>query len=700
MHPEVLSAGRGSCPICGMALEPQRVAAADEPNPELADMRRRFVVALPLAVATMVVAMGEMLPGDPFSRWLPHGARRSIELALATPVALWAAWPFHLRALDSVRRASPNMFTLIGLGIGVSWLYSVVATLAPGLVPAAFRGEHGEVPVYFEAAAVITALVLAGQVLELRARGETGKALRALLGLAATSARRIGEDGGEEDVPLDAVRPGDRLRVRPGEKVPLDGIVLEGSSAVDESMLSGEPVPVAKRPGDAVVGATVNGSGSFVMRAERVGEETLLARIVALVGAAQRSRPPIQRLVDRVAARFVLVVLVVAALTCAVWALAGPPPRLAHALVAGVAVLIIACPCALGLATPMSVTVAMGRGAAAGVLFRDATALETLGRVDTLVIDKTGTLTEGRPRLESVLAAEGVAEDELVRLAAAVERASEHPLAAAILDGARSRGLAPGAATGFLATPGRGVAATVEGREVVVGSRGALAEAGIELGAAGFATQVERWRERGRIVLFVAVDGRLAGALAIVDPLRPGAAAALAALRAEALRVVMLTGDARATAEAVAAEVGIDEVIAEELPDEKVAAIERLVAQGRVVAMAGDGINDAPALARAHVGIAMGSGTDVAMESAGVTLVQSDLAALVRARRLSRATMTNIRQNLVWAFGYNALAIPVAAGVLYPWTGWLLSPMIAAAAMSLSSVSVIVNALRLRRVEL
>ncbi len=698
MHPEVIRDAPGQCPICGMALEPRSGVVEPGPNPEYVDMRRRFWVSVPLALATLVLAMGEMIPGDPLGQWLSVRTRVFLQMALATPVAVWAAWPFYQRAVLSVVNRSLNMFTLIGLGVGAGYVYSVVAALMPDLLPPAFRGNGGTVPVYFEAAAVITALVLLGQVLELKARGETGAAIRKLLGMAAKHARRLREDGTEEDVALEAVAAGDRLRVRPGEKVPVDGTILEGSSAIDESMVTGEPIPVEKISGDAVVGATLNGNGTFVMRADKVGSETLLARIVTMVAEAQRSRAPIQRLVDIVSGWFVMTVLVVAVLTFAVWAVGGPQPRLAYALVNAVAVLIIACPCALGLATPMSIMVATGRGATQGVLFRDAEAIETLRRVDTLVVDKTGTLTEGKPSLDAVRVADGFGEVELLRLVASVERGSEHPLATAIVNGAEARGLALAEPTEFQASTGLGVTGTVDGQRVALGNRRYMDELSVELdqGAAGAA----ELRAAGRTVMFVAVDNRFAGLLAVADPVKGTTPDAIRALHDEGVRIVMLTGDNRATADAVAVELGIDEIIADVLPDEKVAVVERLLEEGRFVAMAGDGINDAPALARARIGIAMGTGTDVAMESAGVTLVKGDLGGIVRARRLSRATMTNIRQNLVWAFGYNALGVPIAAGLLYPWTGWLLSPMLAAAAMSFSSVSVIVNALRLRRAAL
>jgi len=699
MHPEVLQRGPGSCPKCGMALEPRVPAAREErEDPELRDMTRRFSVAAALALPLLAIAMGDMLPGRPISSLVSGRGRVLLELALATPVCLWAAWPFYVRAVASVRHRSLNMFTLIGLGVGVAYGYSVVAALFPALFPHAFRHASGEVAVYFEAGAVITALILLGQVLELRARGRTGAAIRELLDMAPKSARRIRDDGGEEDVALDAVGVGDRLRVRPGEKVPVDGSVLEGRSFVDESMVSGEPIPVAKQPGDRVVGATLNGSGSFVMRAEKVGAETLLARIVAMVAEAQRSRAPIQRVADVVAGWFVPIVVAVALLTFAAWAAFGPEPRLAHGLVNAVAVLIIACPCALGLATPMSIMVATGRGATLGVLFRNAEAIEVLREVDTLVVDKTGTLTEGRPELASVVAAPGFGERELLRLAASLERGSEHPLAVAVVKGAGSRGISLAEAEGFESLTGRGVRGRVDGRGVALGTSLLLREQGIDPGPLG--ARAEELRGEGQTVFFVAVDGRAAGLLGVADPIKESTPEAIEALHAEGLRIVMLTGDGRTTAEAVARRLGIDEVIAEVLPDQKALVIARLEAEGRTVAMAGDGINDAPALAKARVGIAMGTGTDVAMESAGVTLVRGDLRGIVRARRLSRRTMTNIRQNLFFAFVYNAAGVPIAAGVLYPVFGMLLSPMLAAAAMSASSLSVVTNALRLRRVPL
>jgi len=699
MHPEVRQRGPGSCPKCGMALEPLVAAPGDDAeDPELRDMTRRFAVAAALALPLLAIAMGDMLPGRPISSLLSAPVRALVELALATPVCVWAAWPFYLRAVASVRRRSLNMFTLIGLGVGVAYGYSAIAALFPDLFPRAFRHASGEVAVYFEAGAVITALILLGQVLELRARRRTGAAIRELLGMAPKSARRLRDDGGEEDVALDAVEVGDRLRVRPGERVPVDGTVLEGGSFVDEAMVTGEPVPAEKHPGDRVVGATLNGSGSFVMRAEKVGAETLLARIVAMVAEAQRSRAPIQRVADVVASWFVPIVLAVAALTFVAWAAFGPEPRLAHALVNGVAVLIIACPCALGLATPLSIMVATGRGAGQGVLFRDAEAIEVLREVDTLVLDKTGTLTEGRPELVSLVPAAGVDETDLLRLAAGLERGSEHPLAEAVVRGARARGIPLAAIEGFESLTGRGVRGRVEGREVALGTDALLREQGVDPGP--FRARAEELRAEGQTVFFVVVEGSAAGLVGVADPIKASAPEALAALHAEGLRIVMLTGDSRTTAESVARRLGIDEVIAEVLPDQKAQTVARLEAEGRSVAMAGDGINDAPALAKARVGIAMGTGTEVAMESAGVTLVRGDLRGIVRARRLSRRTMANIRQNLFFAFAYNAVGVPIAAGALYPAFGMLLSPMLAAAAMSASSLSVVANALRLRRVPL
>ncbi len=692
MHPEVVRSEPGSCPICGMALEP-RVATGAEENVELRDMTRRFRVAAALSAPLLALAM--LGASAPVARLLPGRSRVLAELLLATPVCVWAAWPFFVRAVQSVRSRHLNMFTLIGLGVSVAYGYSVVAALLPGAFPASFREANGEVGVYFEVAAVIVTLILLGQVLELRARSSTSAAIQRLLGLSPRTARRLSADGAEEDVPLEAIVAGDRLRVRPGEKVPVDGVVREGVSVVDESMVTGEPIPVEKQRGDRVTGATVNGTGSFVMQAEKVGAETLLARIVSMVAEAQRSRAPIQRLVDVIAGYFVPVVIGVAIVTFTAWALVGPSPRLAHALVAAVAVLIIACPCALGLATPMSIMVATGKGAALGVLFRDARAIETLRKVDTLVVDKTGTLTEGRPRLVSVTATPGFDEPGLLRLAGALERGSEHPLAAAIVRGAEERGVSLGATSGFESLTGQGVRGTVEGRAVALGNRALMAALGVPLGALD--AQAEALRAGGQTVMIVAVDGVAAGLLGVADPVKATTPEALRALRREGIRVVMVTGDGATTARAVARALGLDEVVAEVLPAEKVEVVKRLQREGRFVAMAGDGINDAPALAQAQVGIAMGTGTDVAMESAPVTLVKGDLRGIVRARHLSRLTMRNVRQNLFFAFAYNVAGIPIAAGVLYPFFGLLLSPMIAAAAMSLSSVSVVGNALRLRR---
>ncbi len=694
MHPEVVRDGPGSCPLCGMALEPRAIAAAPAENPELAVMTRRLWVSAALTAPLVLLAMGEMAPAVVR---VPAGWGGWIQLALAAPVVLWGGWPFLVRAVQSVRNRSPNMFTLIGLGVVVAFGYSLIAVAAPGLFPPSLRSHGGAVGLYFEAAAAIVTLVLLGQVLELGARGRTGDALRSLLRLTPTTARRLRADG-DEDVPLDTIRVGERLRVRPGERVPTDGVVESGESAVDEAMVTGEPIPVAKRPGDRVIGGTINGTGALVMRAERIGADTMLAQIVRLVGEAQRSRAPVQGLADRVARWFVPTVIAIAVATFAIWAAVGPPPRLAHAVVNAVAVLIIACPCALGLATPMSIMVAMGRGATVGVLFRDAEALELLRAVDTLVVDKTGTLTEGRPKLVAVAAAPGVDETELLRLAAAVERASEHPLAAAIVAGAVARGAAPAEATGVTARAGLGVVGLVGGVEIGVGSARLMGELGVDL--APIEAAAAAMRLRGETVMLIARAGRIAGALAVADPIKASTPDAIRRLRADGVRIVMVTGDHAGAAAAVARPLGLDEVIAEVLPGDKAAVVARLQAAGRVVAMAGDGINDAPALAQAQVGIAMGTGTDVAMQAAGVTLIRGDLGGIVRARALSRLTMTNVRQNLWFAFAYNSLGVPLAAGLLYPSFGLLLSPMAAAAAMSASSVSVIANALRLRRVSL
>ena len=693
MHPEVIRDEPGDCPVCGMALEPRTIEVEEE-NPELEDMSRRFWFAAVLSAPLVAIVMLDMLPGRPVSAVLPGRAKTILELALATPVCLWSAWPFYVRAVASVRNRSLNMFTLIGLGVSVAYVYSVVAALMPGVFPDSFRSHGGEVAVYFEAAGVIVTLILLGQVLELRARSQTNAAIKKLLGMAAKTARRIRDDGTEEDIALDLVHVGDRLRIRPGEKVPVDGQVLEGTSHVDESMVTGEPIPVEKAPGAKVIGATVNGTGGLVMRAEKVGAETLLSRIVTMVAEAQRSRAPIQKLVDVVSSYFVPAVIIVAIATFVVWALVGPEPPMAYALINAVAVLIIACPCALGLATPMSIMVSTGKAASLGVLFKNAEAIEVLRKVDTLVVDKTGTLTEGRPALVAVEPVSGMEESALLRLAAALERGSEHPLAEAIVRGAEERGHDLPKAEEFGSVTGKGVRGTVEGRDVALGNLAMMEE--LSVSGAALQDRAEALRADGQTVMFVAVDGALAGIIGVADPIKDSTPEAIAALHAEGLRVVMLTGDSETTARAVAARLSIDEVIAGVLPDEKAAKVKSLQADEHVVAMAGDGINDAPALALADVGIAMGTGTDVAMESAGVTLVKGDLRGIVRARKLSRQTMANIRQNLFFAFAYNTAGVPVAAGVLYPVFGVLLSPMLAAAAMSLSSVSVIGNALRLR----
>jgi Cu+-exporting ATPase len=674
------------------------VSVAEEPNPELVLMGRRFWVCLALTLPVFLLAMSEMIPGQPLQHAFSSRLLSLVQFALATPVVLWGGRPFFERGWASLVNRHLNMFTLIALGTGTAYVYSVVAVLSPGIFPESFRGPGGEVPVYFEASAVITTLVLLGQVLELRARAQTSSAIKGLLGLTPKTARIVRDEGAEEDVPLDRVERGDRLRVRPGEKVATDGVILEGSSSIDESMVTGEPIPVEKKAGDRVTGGTVNGPGGFLMRAERVGSDTLLAHIVQLVSEAQRSRAPIQRLADVVSSYFVPVVVFISVLTFAVWATVGPEPRLAHALVNAVAVLIIACPCALGLATPMSIMVGTGRGALAGVLIKNAEALEVLEKVDTLVVDKTGTLTEGKPRLASVYALQGWNEMEVLRLAATLERGSEHPLAAAIVGGAQERGLQLGEAREFRSVTGEGVMGKVDGKTVALGNRKLLDELKVELDALD--AKASQLRGEGQVVVFIAIDGHACGLLAVTDPIKPSTPDALRVLQKDGIRIVMLTGDTRTTAEAVARRLGIDEVEAEVLPEQKGKVIERLQAQGRVVAMAGDGINDAPALAQAHVGIAMGTGTDVAMESAGVTLVKGDLRGIVRARRLSKGTMRNIRQNLFFALVYNTIGVPLAAGVLYPVLGLLLSPMIAAAAMTFSSVSVISNALRLRRMEL
>ncbi len=696
MDPEVRSPVMGACPKCGMALEPETISVADEKNPELVDMTRRFWTSLAISVPLVFVAMLPMVP-----RIMPHvwmAGVHWVELVLATPVVLWAGLPFVVRAWNSVVNRSPNMFTLIGCGVAVSYLYSVAATLFPGLFPAVFRDGHGAIGVYFEASASIVTLVLLGQVLELRARQRTGDAIRALLSLAPKTAVKVSAGGTEEPVLIDTIQHGDRLRVRPGEKVPVDGVVIEGSGAVDESMVTGEPMPVEKHKGDSVIGSTVNMAGSLVMEAKAVGARTLLAHIVAMVAAAQRSRPPVQKLADRVALYFVPAVVAASVLTFAVWALFGPAPAMTYALVNALAVLIIACPCALGLATPMSIMVAMGRAAGSGVLFRDAAAVEVLGKVDTLVIDKTGTLTLGRPAVTAVLPAQGFTESEVLGLVAGLEKKSEHPLAAAITQAAALRGIAFVEATSFASTAGRGVAGTVQARHVTLGNFAFVA------GVSAFPPELLKAAEaaagEAKGVTYVAVDGKAAGVIVVSDTIKESTPRALQELRREGLRIVMLTGDNESSARAIAGKLGIHEVIAEVLPGQKAEAVRRLQGEGRIVAMAGDGINDAPALAQAQVGIAMGTGTDVAMESAGVTLIKGELTGIVRARRLSRATMRNIRQNLLFAFVYNAIGVPVAAGALYPLFGILLSPIIAAAAMSFSSVSVITNALRLRNVRL
>ena len=697
MDPEVVQIGPGVCPKCGMALEPMDVLAETGPDPELLSMTRRFWLSAALSLPVLLLGMF----GERFSMQLMGQTRAWLEFALAAPVVLWGGWPFFVRGWQSLGNRSPNMFTLIAMGTGAAFAESVAATLFPGWFPESFRTGMGEVPVYFEAAAVITTLVLLGQVLELRARQRTSGAIRALLELAPKTARRVAADGSEHDVALEMVQRGDRLRVRPGEKVPVDGVVMEGASAVDESMVTGEPLPVDKHPGDRVTGGTVNRSGSFLLRAERVGSETLLAQIVRMVSEAQRSRAPIQRIADRVAGYFVPAVVAAAVLAFLGWAVWGPQPRLAHALVSAVSVLIIACPCALGLATPMAIMVGVGRGAAAGVLVRNAESLERLAKADTLLVDKTGTLTEGKPWVAAVRVFAGASVDEgqLLQLAASLERASEHPLGAAIVAAAKEKGFTLAEPEGFVSVAGQGVKGRVAGREVAAGTAGFLRELAMSLPEEATPVAGEHLPAAATSV-FVAVDGRPAGAVLIGDRIKPSTPQAVRALHAEGLRIVMVTGDRRATAQLVAQELGIDEVEAEVLPAQKAALVARYKAQGRVVAMAGDGVNDAPALAAADIGIAMGNGTDVAMESAGIVLVKGDLQGIVRARVLSRATLRNIRQNLVWAFLYNVLGIPVAAGVFYPVFGWLLSPMLASAAMSFSSVSVIGNALRLRKLRL
>lgn len=698
MHPEIVQEGPGTCPICGMALEPMGVPTGNEgPNPELVDFTRRMIVGAILTVPILVLAMGPHL-GLPVREWIGERNADWIEFALATPVVLWAGWPFFVRCKDSILNRSPNMWTLIGIGVGAAYLYSAVATITPGVFPAAFRGAEGSVAIYFEAAAVIVVLVLLGQVLELRAREQTGGAIRALLDLAPKTAVRVMDDGLDETVSLDEVLAGDRLRVRPGDSIPVDGVVVEGRSSVDESLLTGEPVPVEKTSGDGVTGGTLNKTGSFIMKAERVGSETMLSQIVTMVAEAQRSRAPIQKMVDMVASYFVPAVLVVAVIAFVVWSIWGPAPALAYAFIVAVSVLIIACPCALGLATPMSIMVATGRGAQAGVLIKNAEMLERFADVDTLIVDKTGTLTVGKPQLTDTLAVAGTDESELLRLAASLERGSEHPLAEAIVSAARAQNVKLSDAKCFEAVTGKGVRGEIDGRNVALGNAAMMDE--LRVDRTELIAQADALRDEGKTAMFVAVDGKLAGLVAVADPVKETTAEAITALHAEGFKVVMVTGDNARTAQAVAGRLGIDEVRADVLPDQKAEIVRELQASGSKVAMAGDGVNDAPALAQADVGIAMGTGADVAIESAGITLVKGDLRGIVRARRLSQATMANIKQNLFFAFAYNALGVPIAAGVLYPIFGLLLSPIIAAAAMSLSSVSVIGNALRLKTVRL
>jgi Cu+-exporting ATPase len=697
MHPEVVQDKPGNCPKCGMALEP-RTIAVEESNPELTDMTRRFWVSALLTVPLFLLAMSRMFFAEQFAHWFNPSTLAYVEFALASPIVLWGGWPFFVRLWQSLLNRSPNMFTLIGIGTAIAYIHSTIAAFFPEVFPASFRSGHGGVDLYFEAAAVITTLVLLGQVLELRARSQTGAAIRALLGLSPKTARIIRGEGAEEDVSLEQVQVGDKLRVRPGEKVPVDGTVVQGNSYVDESMISGEPIPVEKNVGDKIIGATVNGAGGFVMQAEKVGSETVLSQIVRMVAEAQRSRAPIQRLADTVAGYFVPAVLLVAVLTFVLWASFGPEPRYAYALINAVAVLIIACPCALGLATPMSIMVGVGRGAGAGILVKNAEVLQVMEKVDTLVVDKTGTLTEGKPRLVTILPLAGDTEMEILRLAGSLERSSEHPLAAAIAKGAKEREIQFADVSNFQSLTGKGVTGIVDGKKVAIGNRQLVENQDANMGA--WISQAEELRRQGQTVMFLIVDGKPSGLLGVADPIKESTAEALRMLKEEGIKVVMLTGDSRTTAQAVAQKLGIEQVEAEVLPEQKVEVVRKLKAEGRIVAMAGDGINDAPALAEAHVGIAMGTGTDVAMESAGITLVKGDLRAITRSRRLSEATMKNIRQNLFFAFVYNALGVPVAAGILYPVMGLLLNPMIAAAAMSLSSVSVIANALRLRTLHL
>lgn len=698
MHPEIIRDSPESCPICGMALEPRTVSAAEEENPELVDMTRHFRLGVILTVPVVFIAMHHMIPGFSLKKYISMEILNMMEFVLATPVVLWCGWPFFVRGWQSVVNRSPNMFTLIGLGVSVAYVYSVIATFFPWIFPDSFRGEGGRVGVYFEAAAVIVTLVLFGQVLELKARGQTGAAIRALLGLVPKTTRRLRQDGSEEDVPLDSVRPGDMLRIRPGEKVPVDGIVTDGSSSVDESMITGEPIPVQKQAGDRVIGATVNGTGTLVMRAERVGTETVLSQIVQMVAQAQRSRAPIQKLVDIVAVYFVQIVVSVAIITFIVWVWLGPEPRFAYALINAVAVLIIACPCALGLATPMSIMVATGKGATLGVLFRNAEAIEVMKKINTLVVDKTGTLTVGKPKVVEIFPVNDWDEKAVLSYAASVEKGSEHPLAAAIVAEAEAREISLTNTESFQSVTGKGVTGQINGHSVALGNLKLVEDIRIEL--EDLSKKAEKMRSEGQTVMFLVVDGSVAGLIGVADPVKQTTPEAISQLHKENIRIVMLTGDSRTIAEAVARKLKIDDVVAEVLPDQKAEEVKRLQGEGFIVAMAGDGINDAPALAQSHVGIAMGTGTDVAMESAGVTLVKGDLRGIVRARILSRLTMRNIKQNLFWAFFYNSVGVPIAAGILYPFFGILLSPMIAAAAMSFSSVSVVGNALRLRRIKL
>jgi len=700
MHPEIVQEGPGTCPKCGMALESRTASPEEEGgNPEYIDMRRRFIVGAILTAPLLIIAMRGIIPGGGLLDRLASARTFGwVELILATPVVFWAGWPFFVRGIRSVINMSLNMFTLIGLGVSVAYVYSVVAALFPHIFPKSMMNADGSVDVYFEAAAVIVVLILIGQVMELRARSRTGAAIKALLGLAPKTARKVGDDDTEVDIPLEDVRKGDRLRVRPGEKIPVDGVVLDGSSSVDESMVSGEPIPVQKQPGDKLFGATVNGTGTLLMQAEKVGSETLLAQIVRMVADAQRSRAPIQRLADVVAGYFVPAVILISFISFLIWYLAGPEPRLAHGLIAAVSVLIIACPCALGLATPMSIMVATGKGATMGVLFKNAEAIETMRKIDTLVVDKTGTLTEGKPKLKTVVTAGEMDEKQLLSFAASLEKGSEHPLAAAIVESAQERGIPLTKPEEFSSHTGKGVSARIDGHTVILGNQRLLEEFSVDAGP--LMEQAQTMLAEAQTVMFVALDGEIAGIVSVADPVKTTTPEAVKELHEEGIRIVMLTGDNRSTAQSVAGKLGLDEVVAEVLPDEKAAAVKKLQESGRMVAMAGDGINDAPALAQAHVGLAMGTGTDVAMESAGVTLVKGDLTAIVRARKLSRATMRNIAENLFFAFVYNSLGIPVAAGILYPWFGILLSPVIAAAAMSCSSVSVVTNALRLRTVKI